>query len=113
MDPSCGFLAIAIVAIPPLVVPEVLGLAVAVFEPLPPQPASATRAARAAGRAARASRVLVIISVSLVFGQTCSNDRTRPAPTLGEQSASSAARRVGLVLDGSASDLWGQTRRIG
>src|SRR6478736_4721968 len=98
MGPSCGFLVIAIVAIPPPVVPEVLGLAVALLGLLPlPQPASATRAARPAGRAASASRVLIIL-FSLVFGQGAERSDSASAHPRRTDSIS-AARRVGLVLD--------------
>jgi hypothetical protein len=62
-------LVIAIVAVPPPLAPEVLGLAVALLAlPPPPQPARATRAARAAGTVAIASRILAMF-VSFVFGQ--------------------------------------------
>src|SRR6476469_9153035 len=100
MGPSCGFLVIAIVVIPPLVVPEVLGLAVAVLALLPlPQPASATRAARPAGKAANASRVLIIL-VSLVFGQGARTIGLSQRPPSANRARFRPARRVGLVVDG-------------
>src|SRR6476469_2785328 len=113
MGPSCGFLVIAIVVIPPPVVPEVLGLAVALLALLPlPQPASATRAARPAGRAASASRVLIIL-VSLVFGQGARTIGLSQRPP----SANRARFRPPAALDSSCMECVGlvggrQIRRI-